>query len=141
MYGPYTIDKKQCGLLQDLLWGPYSYEEFKKAGRWKSLPEFYDSARRIYKQEWVAICRRKCNKIYLQTQIQKWRRGREKSYSLFRNDLGKRLQMRHTQMPLFTPETEWVMPDELKDLRDAKEVAIDLETNDPMELLAVDLQR
>jgi DNA polymerase I-like protein with 3'-5' exonuclease and polymerase domains len=39
--------------------------------------------------------------------------------------------MRHTQMPLFTPETEWVMPDELKDLRDAKEVAIDLETNDP----------
>ena len=34
-------------------------------------------------------------------------------------------------MPLFTPETEWVMPDELKDLRDAKEVAIDLETNDP----------
>ena len=39
--------------------------------------------------------------------------------------------MRHTQMPLFTPETEWVMPDELKDLRDAKEIAIDLETNDP----------
>tara|TARA_X000001388_G_scaffold7461_1_gene4639 strand:- start:440 stop:1141 length:702 start_codon:yes stop_codon:yes gene_type:complete len=39
--------------------------------------------------------------------------------------------MRRTQMPLFTPETEWVMPDELKDLRDAKEVAIDLETNDP----------
>ena len=39
--------------------------------------------------------------------------------------------MRHTQMPLFTPETEWVMPDELKDLCDAKEVAIDLETNDP----------
>jgi len=34
-------------------------------------------------------------------------------------------------MPLFTPETEWVMPDELKDLRGHKEIAIDLETNDP----------
>ena len=39
--------------------------------------------------------------------------------------------MRSTQMPLFTPETEWVMPDELKDLREYKEIAIDLETNDP----------
>jgi DNA polymerase I-like protein with 3'-5' exonuclease and polymerase domains len=35
------------------------------------------------------------------------------------------------EMPLFTPETEWVMPDELKDLRGHKEIAIDLETNDP----------
>jgi DNA polymerase I-like protein with 3'-5' exonuclease and polymerase domains len=34
-------------------------------------------------------------------------------------------------MPLFTPETEWVMPDELKDLREHTEIAIDLETNDP----------
>ena len=34
-------------------------------------------------------------------------------------------------MPLFTPETEWVMPDELKDLREHREIAIDLETNDP----------
>jgi len=39
--------------------------------------------------------------------------------------------VRSTQIPLFTPETEWVMPDELKDLRGAKEIAIDLETNDP----------
>ena len=39
--------------------------------------------------------------------------------------------MRSTQIPLFTPETEWVMPDELKNLRGAKEIAIDLETNDP----------
>ena len=39
--------------------------------------------------------------------------------------------MRRTQIPLFTPETEWVMPDELKDLRGYKEIAIDLETNDP----------
>ena len=39
--------------------------------------------------------------------------------------------MRSIQTPLFTPETEWVIPDELKDLRDAKEIAIDLETNDP----------
>ena len=39
--------------------------------------------------------------------------------------------MRSTQIPLFTPETEWVMPEELKDLRGAKEIAIDLETNDP----------
>ena len=39
--------------------------------------------------------------------------------------------MRSTQRPLFTPETEWVIPDELKDLRGAKEIAIDLETNDP----------
>ncbi|MDB2405186.1 DNA polymerase, partial [bacterium] len=32
---------------------------------------------------------------------------------------------------MFTPETEWVMPDELKDLKGHKEIAIDLETNDP----------
>jgi len=40
--------------------------------------------------------------------------------------------MRTTQIPLFAPETEWVMPDELKDLTGHKEIAIDLETNDPM---------
>ncbi len=34
-------------------------------------------------------------------------------------------------MPLFAPETEWVAPHELKDLSGCKEVAIDLETNDP----------
>ena len=39
--------------------------------------------------------------------------------------------MRNTQMPLFAPETEWVAPDELKDLSGYKEVAIDLETCDP----------
>ena len=39
--------------------------------------------------------------------------------------------MRSTQIPLFTPETEWVMPEELKDLQGYKEIAIDLETNDP----------
>ncbi len=39
--------------------------------------------------------------------------------------------MRSTQIPLFTPETEWVMPEELKDLQGHKEIAIDLETNDP----------
>ena len=39
--------------------------------------------------------------------------------------------MRRTQMPLFAPETEWVAPHELKDLSGYKEVAIDLETNDP----------
>ena len=39
--------------------------------------------------------------------------------------------MRNTQIPLFTPETEWVMPEELKDLKGHKEIAIDLETNDP----------
>ena len=39
--------------------------------------------------------------------------------------------MRSTQIPLFTPETEWVMPEELKDLTGAKQIAIDLETNDP----------
>ena len=39
--------------------------------------------------------------------------------------------MRTIQRPLFTPETEWVMPEELKNLTGAKEVAIDLETNDP----------
>ena len=46
--------------------------------------------------------------------------------------------MRSIQTPLFTPETEWVMPDELKDLRGAKYIAIDLETNDP-ELKELDL--
>ena len=35
------------------------------------------------------------------------------------------------QTRLFTPETEWVMPEELKDLTGAKQIAIDLETNDP----------
>jgi DNA polymerase-1 len=39
--------------------------------------------------------------------------------------------MRNTQMPLFAPETEWVAPEELKDLSGVKEVAIDLETYDP----------
>jgi len=39
--------------------------------------------------------------------------------------------VRSTQIPLFTPQTEWVMPDELKDLKGHKEIAIDLETNDP----------
>ncbi len=39
--------------------------------------------------------------------------------------------MRSTQIPLFTPQTEWVMPDELKDLKGHKEISIDLETNDP----------
>ena len=35
------------------------------------------------------------------------------------------------QQPLFVPETEWVMPEELKDLRGHKEIAVDLETHDP----------
>ena len=39
--------------------------------------------------------------------------------------------MRTIQQPLFTPETEWVMPEELKDLKGVKEISIDLETNDP----------
>ena len=39
--------------------------------------------------------------------------------------------MRTIQTPLFTPETEWVMPEELKNLKGAKEIAIDLETYDP----------
>ena len=39
--------------------------------------------------------------------------------------------MRHTQIPLFAPDTEWLMPEELKDLKGYKEIAIDLETNDP----------
>ena len=39
--------------------------------------------------------------------------------------------MRTVQPPLFTPETEWVMPDELKDLTQYSEIAVDLETYDP----------
>jgi len=39
--------------------------------------------------------------------------------------------VRSTQIPLFTPETEWVMTDELPNLKGHKEIAIDLETNDP----------
>ena len=39
--------------------------------------------------------------------------------------------MRSTQVPLFSPDTEWVMPEELKDLRGHKEIAVDLETYDP----------
>ncbi len=31
--------------------------------------------------------------------------------------------MRNFQRPLFTPDTEWVMPDELRDLRGHKEIA------------------
>jgi len=39
--------------------------------------------------------------------------------------------VRTIQQPLFTPETEWVMPEELKNLKGIKEIAVDLETNDP----------
>jgi len=39
--------------------------------------------------------------------------------------------MRTIQEPLFVPQTEWVMPDELKDLSHYDEIAIDLETCDP----------
>jgi DNA polymerase I-like protein with 3'-5' exonuclease and polymerase domains len=39
--------------------------------------------------------------------------------------------MRTIQEPLFVPQTEWVMPDELKDLSQYNEIAIDLETCDP----------
>ena len=39
--------------------------------------------------------------------------------------------MRTFQQILFTPQTEWVVPEELKDLRGHKEIAIDLETCDP----------
>ena len=35
------------------------------------------------------------------------------------------------QFPLFTPTAEWTAPFELKDITDAKEIAIDLETRDP----------
>ena len=35
------------------------------------------------------------------------------------------------QMPMFKPETEWVPPTHLPDLKDHKEIAIDLETRDP----------
>ena len=35
------------------------------------------------------------------------------------------------QIPLFTPKTEWVPPNELPDLSKAKEIAIDVETRDP----------
>jgi len=38
---------------------------------------------------------------------------------------------RTIQEPLFVPQTEWVMPDELKDLSHYDEIAIDLETCDP----------
>ena len=34
-------------------------------------------------------------------------------------------------MPMFKPETEWVPPTHLPDLKDHKEIAIDLETRDP----------
>ena len=32
---------------------------------------------------------------------------------------------------MIVPHTEWVMPTEFPDLRDAEEIAIDLETRDP----------
>jgi DNA polymerase I-like protein with 3'-5' exonuclease and polymerase domains len=35
------------------------------------------------------------------------------------------------QQILFTPQTEWVVPEELKELRGHKEIAVDLETCDP----------
>ncbi len=35
------------------------------------------------------------------------------------------------QIPMFSPQTEWTPPDELKDLSNAKQIAIDLETRDP----------
>ena len=36
-----------------------------------------------------------------------------------------------TQRPLFEPPKEWVAPQSLPDLSDAKEIAVDLETHDP----------
>ena len=39
--------------------------------------------------------------------------------------------MRTFQQILFTPQTEWVVPEELKDLQGHKEIAVDLETCDP----------
>ena len=39
--------------------------------------------------------------------------------------------MRSIQPSLFMPQTEWVLPDGLKDLSKYKEIAVDLETNDP----------
>ena len=33
--------------------------------------------------------------------------------------------------PLFKPQTEWLPPTKFPDLRDHKEIAIDLETKDP----------
>lgn len=38
---------------------------------------------------------------------------------------------RTVQEPLFVPQTEWVMPEELKDLSHYSEIAVDLETCDP----------
>ena len=35
------------------------------------------------------------------------------------------------QIPMFTPPTEWVMPDGYPDLSNYREIAIDLETKDP----------
>ena len=39
--------------------------------------------------------------------------------------------MRSIQPSLFMPQTEWVVPDSLKDLSKYDEIAVDLETNDP----------
>ena len=36
-----------------------------------------------------------------------------------------------TQIPLFQPPSEWCPPENIPDLSEAKEIAIDLETNDP----------
>ena len=52
--------------------------------------------------------------------------------------------MRSIQTPLFTPETEWVMPEELKDLTGAKQIAIDLGVNsslDSKEIESLNLNR
>ena len=38
---------------------------------------------------------------------------------------------RSIQPSLFMPQTEWVVPDSLKDLSKYDEIAVDLETNDP----------
>ena len=39
--------------------------------------------------------------------------------------------MKPLQMPMFSPETEWVPPSNLPDLKEYPEIAIDLETRDP----------
>ena len=36
-----------------------------------------------------------------------------------------------SQPPLFEPPKEWVAPQSLPDLSEAKEIAVDLETHDP----------
>ena len=67
----------------------------------------------------------------MQVQVEKWYTRLRKDYTLLRvgNKKIERYQM--IQKPMFSPQVEWLPPEEFKDLSKYDEIAIALETKDP----------